>query len=75
MTSDAKKILDDALALPAEERAALISALGANLEPGQLSAEWRAVIDARIDAVERSESEHIRGDDVASRARAKLQMP
>jgi putative addiction module component (TIGR02574 family) len=69
MSSEARKILEQALALPSEERAALLEALGESLEPGDdtLSAEWKAEIESRIAAVERGESKLIPGDEVEAR--------
>lgn len=69
MGSEARKILEQALALPAEERAALLEALGESLEPGDdtLSPEWKAEIESRIAAVERGESKLIPGDEVEAR--------
>ena len=53
MTSAAKKILEDALSLPEEERAALVDALNESLEAPEdaLSPEWRAEIARRIEAI------------------------
>ncbi len=69
MGSEARKILQQALALPSEERAALLEALGESLEPGDdvLGPEWKAEIEKRIAAVERGESKLIPGDEVEAR--------
>jgi len=73
VTSTAKKILDEALALP-EDRAALVDALSESLETleDDLSPEWKAEIARRIDAVERGESRLIPGDEVDARIRETL---
>lgn len=66
MGSEARDILKQALALPSEERAALVEALGESLEPAddRLSPEWKAEIASRIAAVERGVSKLIPGDEV-----------
>ncbi len=75
MTSTAKKILDEALALPEEDREALVEALSDSLERPrhELSDEWKAEIARRIEAVERGESKLIEGDEVDVRLREVLQ--
>ena len=74
MTSAAKKILDDALSLPEDDRAALVDALNESLEAPEedLSPEWKAEIARRIEAVERGESRLIPGDEVEARIRETL---
>ena len=74
MTSATKKILEEALALPEEERAALVSALNESLEApaDDLSPEWKAEIARRIEAVERGESRLVPADEVEARIRATL---
>lgn len=75
MTSAAKKILDEALALPERDREALVEALSDSLERPryELSDEWKAEIARRIEAVERGESKLIEGDEVDVRLREALQ--
>lgn len=74
VTSTAKKILEQALALPEEEREALVDALAESLDRAQddLSDAWKAEIARRIEAVERGESKLIEGDEVEARLRAAL---
>ena len=74
MTAAAKKILEDALALPERERVALIEALADSIvgEDDDLSPEWKAEIARRIEAVERGESRLIPGDEVDARIRQTL---
>lgn len=74
MNATAKRILDEALSLPEEEREALIDALADSLERSQdeLSEEWKAELARRIEAVERGDSELIEGDEVEARLRAAL---
>ena len=68
VTSAAKKILDEALALPEEDRATIVDALSESLRDlEELSPEWRAEIARRIDAIERGESRVIPGDEVEAR--------
>ncbi len=68
----ARKILDEALALPAEERAALVDALSASLEPAELSPEWHAELRRRIEAIESGEATLVSWDDVRARLQAKI---
>jgi len=74
MTASAKKILEDALALPEKERVALIDALADSItgEDDELSPEWKAEIARRIDAIERGESQLIAGDEVDARIKQAL---
>ena len=75
MTAEAKKILEQALALPEPEREALIDALADSIvggDDGELGPEWNAEIARRIEAVERGESRLIPGDEVEARLRATL---
>jgi putative addiction module component (TIGR02574 family) len=74
VTADAKKIFEQALALPEQERAALIDVLADSLQADDddLSPEWNAEIARRIEAVERGESRLIPGDEVEARIRATL---
>ena len=75
MTSGAKKIFEQALALPQDERAALIDALADSLEVAEddLTPQWSVEIGRRIEAVERGESHVIPWDEVEVRIRAKLE--
>ena len=74
MTSTAEKVLEDALALPEDERAALADALNESLSPaGDLSPAWKAEIARRIEAVERGESRLVPGDEAMARVRAALE--
>ncbi len=74
MTSATKKILEDALALPEEQRATLVAALNESLETTEddLTPQWKAEIARRIEAVERGDSRLIPGDDVEARIRKTL---
>lgn len=73
VTSAAKKILEEALTLPEDERAALADALVASLgSQDDLGPEWTAEIARRIDAVERGESHLIAADEVEARIRRAL---
>jgi putative addiction module component (TIGR02574 family) len=56
VTPAAEKILADALALPVEEREALVEALSDSLDPVELSPEWQAEIARRIDSIDRGEA-------------------
>ncbi len=74
VTSTARRILEDALSLPEEERAALVDALNESLEEpaDDLSPAWKAEIIRRIQAVEQGESRLIPGDEVEARIRETL---
>jgi putative addiction module component (TIGR02574 family) len=70
----AKKVLEIALALPEEERAAIVDALNDSLESRKptLGPGWAEEIERRISAVERGESRLIPGDEVTARVRKAL---
>lgn len=70
----AAKVLESALALPEEERAALVDALNDSLEEREpsLAPEWGAELARRIGAVERGESKLIPGAEVSARARESI---
>ena len=74
MTDAAKKILEDALALPEEQRATLVAALNESLEAAEddLTPQWKAEIARRVEAVERGESRLVPGDEVEARIRKTL---
>lgn len=73
MSAAAKKVLEDALALPEHERAALVDALVESLMPSDaLGREWSAEIARRIEAVERGESHLIAADEVEARIKSAL---
>jgi putative addiction module component (TIGR02574 family) len=74
MTDATKKLLEDALALPEEQRATLVAALNESLETAEddLTPQWKAEIARRIEAVERGESRLIPGDEVEARIRKTL---
>ncbi len=52
MTSAAKKVLEEALALSDEAREELVFALSASLKPVGLSDAWREEIAARLERLE-----------------------
>jgi putative addiction module component (TIGR02574 family) len=73
LNAEAKKIFEQALALPEHERIALIDALADSIVGDDgLSPEWKAEIARRIEAVERGESHLIPGDEVEARIRQAL---
>lgn len=69
MTSTAHKILQDALALPSEDRTALIEALSDSLDGSavDLSTQWTAEIGNRIDDLESGAVEPVEWSAVESR--------
>jgi len=69
----ARKVLHDALALPAEERAALVDALTESLEPVTVSPEWQGEIGRRIEAIERGEAKLVPWAEVRARLRSKIE--
>lgn len=74
MTSAARKILDEALALPEREREALVTALSDSLSPeaSTLGPEWTAEIGQRLEALERGEVDLVEWEDVDARLRRHL---
>ena len=72
--TNVKELLQQALALSAEDRADLIEALDQSLQTpeGDLSSDWKAEIASRIDAVEQGKSRLIPGDQVEARIHAAL---
>ena len=74
MTAAAKKILEDALALPDDERMELMAALSDSFEPQptDLSPEWKSEIEDRIGQVERGEVEPVEWEQVETKIRATL---
>lgn len=56
VTPAAEKLLADALALPIEEREALVDALSDSLDAAELSPEWKAEIARRIERIERGDA-------------------
>ena len=75
MTAEAKKIFEQALALPEDQRAELIDVLADSLLDTReaLSPEWTAEISRRISAVSRGESKLVSGDEVEARIRRALE--
>ncbi|MCA9686806.1 MAG: addiction module protein [Myxococcales bacterium] len=74
MTAEAKRIFEQALALPEDQRADLIDALADSLQDTReaLSPEWTTEISRRISAVSRGESKLVPGDEVEARIRRAL---
>ncbi len=71
MTSAAKKILEEALALSEQEREELVSALSSSLEPVELSPEWSSEIRRRIEKIERGEAELLDAEEHLAELRQK----
>jgi putative addiction module component (TIGR02574 family) len=71
VTSAAKKILEEALALSQQEREELVSALSSSLDPIELSPEWSSEIDRRIQKIERGEAEFLDAKEHLSKLRQK----
>ena len=74
MTSTAKKILDEALSLPENEREELVAALSDSLdpEPVELSLEWTSEIGNRIVQIERGEVAPVPWSEVEARIKSSL---
>ena len=74
MTSSAKKLIDDALTLPPEERQAIAEALMESLVEAsvEMSPAWNAELASRIAEIDRGEVEAIPWDDVEQRVRSSL---
>ena len=71
MTSTAKKVLEQALALPSEDREELVGALSSSLEPVALSSEWESEIADRIRRVESGQAVFHDADEHLRKLRAK----
>lgn len=56
MTSTAKRLLEEVLALPQEEREELVGAVSSSLDAVELSAEWEAEIARRVRKIETGEA-------------------
>lgn len=74
VTAAAKKLLKDALSLPAEERVELIEALSdsLHLEPVELGPAWTEEIASRIAQLESGEVTPVSWEDVEARIRSRL---
>lgn len=74
MTEAASKLLDNALALPPEDRRALAEALMDSVddESGDLSPEWKAELATRIAEIERGEVQAVPWSEVEARIRKTL---
>jgi putative addiction module component (TIGR02574 family) len=74
VTSAAKRILDEALALPDDERAELIEALSDSLHPApvELTPEQNAELEGRIAELERGDVEAVPWEEVEARVRRSL---
>ena len=76
MSAEARKLLERALALPSEERMALIEALTDSIDGEmELSPDWRDEIARRIERLERGDSKLVSGADVADRIQRILGRP
>lgn len=74
MTSAAAKILEEALALPDDDRRKLVEALNRSLEAnvGELSSEWRHEVARRLESVESGEVSPVPWDEAEARIRRVL---
>jgi putative addiction module component (TIGR02574 family) len=74
VTASAKKILDEALNLPKEEREGLIEALAESLDlsPTELSPEWQREVSGRIAQIERGDVKTAPWTEVQARVDASL---
>lgn len=74
MTSSARKIFDQALALPEREREELAIALSDSLSPDAraLGPEWTLEIGERLEAMERGDVELVAWEDIDARLRRRL---
>jgi putative addiction module component (TIGR02574 family) len=77
VTSPAKKLYDEVLALPEPERMALMRALSDSFEPtaARLSPEWEAEVGNRIGQIESGEVQPVEWADVEAKIRATLGRP
>lgn len=72
VTSAAKKVLEAALALPAEAREELVGALSISLEPTSLTPEWQSEIARRLEKIENGEATFYDAEEHLQTLRAKL---
>jgi putative addiction module component (TIGR02574 family) len=77
VTSQAKKLYEEALALPEQERLALMQALSDSFEPTsvRLSSEWTAEVGNRLAQIESGEVQLVEWADVEAKIRATLGRP
>ena len=77
VTPQAKKLYDEMLALPEQERMALMQALSDSFEPTavRLPAAWEAEVGNRITQIESGEVQAVEWSDVEARIRATLGRP
>jgi len=74
VTSTAKKILEDALALPEEEREALVEVLMTSLHwesPENVEKAWSEELVRRLERLQRGETVALDWDEATRRIRAK----
>lgn len=74
MTSTARKILDEALALPAEEREVLVEALVTSLQqamPEDVERAWLEEVEQRLARLKRGETHAIAWSEARHRLRVK----
>ena len=71
VTSTAKKILEEALALSGREREELVTALSSSLDPVELSPEWTSEIGRRIRKIERGEAKFLDAEEHLAEVRTK----
>ena len=72
MTSDAKKVLEEALALPDEAREELLLALSASLKPASSGDAWRDEIGARLERLESGTAKVLDAHEQLDELRAKF---
>jgi len=74
VTSAAKRLLDEALALPAPEREKLVVALSDSLVPDEvsLSDDWNSEIQRRLEAVESGKVTPVPWEEAEARIRRAL---
>ncbi len=74
VTSSAKKILDEALALPEEEREELVATLSDSLDPArvEVSPKWTSEIGSRIAQIESGEMKPVPWSEVEARIKSSL---
>jgi len=75
MTSQARKILEEALALPEEDRVYLVEALQESIEPvesqEEVDAAWREEIVRRVKSIEDGTAVLLDGDEVMHELKSK----
>jgi putative addiction module component (TIGR02574 family) len=73
VTTPAKKVFDEALALPETEREELVEVLSQSLLPVEISSEWKAELARRVQKIESGQAVFHDAESHAQRLRTKYE--